>query len=135
ASAQLHGLRHEVLTAAQAMRRFPEFRLPPDYIAVVQADGGFVEVEPSIAANLALAQASGGQVRSGETVQTIETHAGAARVVTDQECIETRTVVVTAGPWTRRLLPELPVQLRVTREVTAWFEPIEDISPRFPVFI
>ena len=50
ASAQRHALRHEVLTARELMERFPAFRLPPEYVGVVQPDGGFVEVEPAIEA-------------------------------------------------------------------------------------
>src|SRR4029077_15765990 len=55
ASARLHELQHEVLPAPELMRRFPAFRLPRHYVAVLQPDGGFLEAEPSIAAHLALA--------------------------------------------------------------------------------
>jgi sarcosine oxidase len=138
ASSKLHGLRHEVLAAPELMRRFPAFKVPPDYMAVVQPDGGFVAVEPSIAANLALAGAAGTEIRSGETVRAIEPRAGAVRIVTDRGEVEAGTAIVTAGPWTRSLLPELAAPLRVTREVTGWFDPI-DAGPfstgRFPVFI
>ena len=49
ASSRLHGLRHEVLAAAELMRRFPAFQVPAEYVAVLQPDGGFVEVERAIA--------------------------------------------------------------------------------------
>src|SRR5262249_30130359 len=58
ACAHLHDLRHELLAAPELMRRFPAFRVPPDYVAVVQPDGGVLEVEPAIAAQLALATAA-----------------------------------------------------------------------------
>src|SRR6185503_6888498 len=45
ASSRLHGLVHEVHTASELMRTFPAFRLPSDYVGVMQPDGGFVEVE------------------------------------------------------------------------------------------
>ena len=48
ASAGLHRLCHEVLSAGELMQRFPAFRLPPDYTAMVQPDGGFLLAEPSI---------------------------------------------------------------------------------------
>jgi sarcosine oxidase len=138
ASARLHDLRHDVLAAAQAMRRFPTLRLPPDYLTVLQPDGGYVEVETSIAASVALAQACGAEIRSGEGVRGIEPRAGAARVVCDSGTVEAGSVIVTAGPWADRLLPGFPVPLRVTREVVAWFEPLDADSfsaGRFPVFI
>jgi sarcosine oxidase len=136
AAAHLHALRHEVLTAAELMRRYPAFRLPAGYVAVVQPDGGFLEVEPSIAAQIALATAAGAEIRSNETVLAIEPRGDHVRVVTDRDVIKAGKAIVTAGPWARSLLPALAAQLRVTREVMAWFEPIDMalLSP-FPVFI
>ena len=69
AASRLHGLPHEVLDAAEVMRRFPAFRIPDDYVGVVQPDGGFVAVEAAIAAMIALAKAAGAEIRTGETVR------------------------------------------------------------------
>jgi sarcosine oxidase len=136
ASSHLHGLRHEMLTAPELMRRFPAFALPLDYVAVLQPDGGFVEVEPSIAASIALATAAGAEVRSGERVQAIEPRAGGVRIITDRDAVEAGAAIVTAGAWTRSLLPDLAVPLRATREVMAWFEPADaELCSALPVFI
>jgi sarcosine oxidase len=136
ASSQLHALQYELLAARELMQRFPAFQLPPDHVGVVQPEGGFLEVEPAIEAFIALATAAGAQIRSHETVRKIEPRAGGVRVTTDRDTIEAQAVIITAGAWTNSLLPAIP--LRVTREVTAWFEPknAEPFSPgRFPVFI
>jgi sarcosine oxidase len=138
AAAHLHGLRHEVLAAPDLMRRFPAFRLPPDYAAVVQPDGGLLAAEPSIHAMIALAQRGGAELRAGEMVSAIEPRAGGVRVVTDRAVIEAGSAIVAAGPWTRSLLPDLAAPLRVTRQVMAWFAPGEPalFAPgRFPVFL
>jgi sarcosine oxidase len=136
ASSRLHGLRHEALAAPELMRRFPAFKLPPDYVAVVQPDGGFVEVEPSIAAQLALATAAGAEIRSGERVQAIEPRTGCVRIVTDGGAVEAGAAIVAAGPWAKALLPALAAPLRVTREVMGWFEPTDaELFQAFPVFI
>jgi sarcosine oxidase len=138
AAAQLHGLRHEVLAAADLTRRFPAFKVPPDYVAVVQPDGGFLEVEPSVAAQLALATGAGAEIRSGETVRAIEPRAGAVRIITDRGAVEAGAAIVAAGAWIPVLLPELAATLRATREVMGWFE-ITDAdlfsAARCPVFI
>ena len=45
---------------------------------------------------------------------------------------------MSAGPWVKRLLPDLPVELRVTRQVMGWFEPHDAAlfaAGRFPVFV
>jgi sarcosine oxidase len=138
ACARLHGLRHEVLAAPELMRRFPAFDVPRDYIGVIQPEGGFLDVEPSIAAQLALATAAGAEIRSGESAQAIEPGASTVRIVTDRGTVEAGAAIVAAGAWTKSLLPELAATLRVTREVTGWFDPVDASlfsADRFPVFI
>src|SRR5258705_9691449 len=120
ASARLHDLRHEVLLAPELMRRFPAFRVPQDYVAVLQPDGGFLEAEPSIAAHLALASAAGARIRSGETVRAIEPRAGRVRVITDRGTVEAGAGLVPGGAWTKSLLPEFGFTLRGARGGVGW---------------
>ena len=137
-AARLHGLRHDVLTAAELMRRFPAFRVPPEHVAVVQPDGGFLDVEPSIAAQIALATAAGAEIRSGETVRAIEPRAGLVRIISERGVVEAGAAIVAAGAWMPALLPELAPLLRATREVVGWFEVADaDLfsAGRCPVFI
>jgi sarcosine oxidase len=137
AASRMHGLPHEVLDAAETMRRFPAFqRLPPPYVGVVQPDGGFVTVEPAIAAQVALAQAAGAEVRTVVTVNAVTPHGDGVRLSTSGGDVEADKAIVAAGPWVKALAPELPV--RVTREVFAWFAPRDPalFTPeRFPVFL
>ena len=137
-AARLHGLRHDVLTAAELMRRFPAFRVPPEHVAVVQPDGGFLDVEPSIAAQIALATAAGAEIRNGETVRAIEPRAGLVRIISERGVVEAGAAIVAAGAWMSALLPELAPMLRATREVVGWFEVADaDLfaAGRCPVFI
>jgi sarcosine oxidase len=137
-ASRTHGLAHEVLKAAALMERFPAFRIPPDFVGVVQPDGGFVEVEPAIEAQLALAANAGAEVLTRVTVRLITPQHSGVRITAGQRTIHADTVIVSAGPWVTRLLPGLPVRLRVTRQVMAWFQPC-DAGPfaagRFPVFV
>jgi sarcosine oxidase len=137
ACARLHALPHEILDASELMRRFPAFVVPGDYIAVMQPDGGFLEAEPSIAASLALATAAGAELRNGVTIRAIEPRGRQVRIVTDRGTVDARAAIVAVGPWTRSLLPQMAAPLRVTREVTGWFEAIDDDLPTspLPVFI
>ena len=133
-----HGLPHEVLDAKEVMRRFPAFRIPDHDVGVVQPDGGFLDVEPSIHAMIALAKAANAEVRTGEMVRTIKPTTSGVVVETDRGTIEAKTAIVAAGAWLSKLLPNLPGKLTVTRQVQAWFEP-KDASTfeagRFPVFL
>jgi sarcosine oxidase len=138
ASSRLHGLPHELLAAAELMRRFPAFRVPPEYVGVLQPDGGFLQTEPSVEAMAGLAQASGAEIRLGETIMAIAAGAGGVRITTDRGVVEAGAAILALGPWVKKLLPELPAPIRVTRQVMAWFEPI-DPAPlsdgRLPVFL
>lgn len=133
-----HRLPHQILDAAQVMQRFPAFRIPPDYVGVFQPDGGFLDVEPSIAAMLTLAKAQGAELRTNEAVHAIKPGPNMVHVETDRGSIDATTVIVAAGAWTSKLLPDLPAELRVTRQVQAWFQ-AEDAAPfgpgRLPVFL
>ncbi len=138
AASRLHGLPHEVLDAAAVMRRFPAFRVPDEYVGVFQPDGGYLDVEPSIAAMLTLAQSAGAQVRTGETVRKITPQGGGVRIETDRGAFGAGAAIVAAGPWLTKLLPNLPASIRVTRQVQAWFQPDNPqlfAQGRFPVFL
>jgi sarcosine oxidase len=138
ASSRQHGLRHEILTAAELMKRFPAFRVPSDTVAVVQPEGGFLEAEPAVEAMVALAQAQGAEIHCGETIAAIEPCASGVRITTDGGVVEAGGAIVALGAWVKALLPQLAVPIRVTRQVMAWFEPA-DPAPlgggRLPVFL
>jgi len=138
AAARQHALPHDVLDAAALMRRYPAFRVPGDFVGVVQPDGGFLEAEPALLGLVKLARAGGAAIRTNEAVRAIEPHPGGVRVVTGDEVVEASAVIVTAGARVKSLIPDLPVPLRVTRQVLAWFEPRDATmlsSDRFPVFM
>jgi len=115
AAAKMHGIAHEVLSAADVMRRHPAYRLPPHYVGVVQPDGGFLAAEASVAALQALAQRHGAEIRFDETVHAVAPTAAGARIVTSRQTIDAAAAVIAAGPWTRSLLADISPPLRVTR--------------------
>jgi sarcosine oxidase len=131
-----HALPHDVMDSAETMRRFPAFRIPDNYMGVFQRDGGFLDVEPSIHAMIALAKQAGAAVLTDTVVHGVAPDRGRVRIETAGEPIEAKTAIISAGAWANKLLPGLP--LTVTRQVQAWFEPL-DASPfqggRFPVFL
>jgi sarcosine oxidase len=140
-SSRLHGLAHEILDAPSVMKRFPAFRLPGDFIGVFQPEGGFVRAEATVAALQALARDAGAELRMGERVLGMEPHRDGVRVKTQHGDVHAGCAIVTAGPWLKSLVPQLPVPIRVTRQVLGWFEPAPPAqaalftAERFPVFL
>jgi sarcosine oxidase len=138
AASRQHGLAHDVLDAPALRRRFPLFQVPDRYVAVFQPDGGLLRAEPAIRVLLARARAAGAELRTDETVRAIEPRGEGVRVVTTRGTIDAGCAVVSAGAWVKALLPDLPVAIRVTRQVLAWFAPRDPAlfsKDRFPVFL
>jgi len=139
-TAQVHHLDHELLDGKHARQALPQHRLDEGDVALVERDGGVLSPEGGVAAMLRAARQHGAQVMTGRTVERITPRlAGGVRVhLAGADPIDARHAVICAGPWTQRLLPDLPVPLRVERQVAAWF-PVEDPAPfrphAFPVFI
>ncbi len=138
AASREHRLPHEVLSARALTRRYPAFRLPEDYVAVLQPDAGFVESEAGIRAHLRLAVAAGADIRTGESVLSIEQTGERVIVRTGRKTYEAGAVIVSAGAWTASLVPELALPLKVTRQVLLWVRPGQPQLFRagwFPVFM
>jgi len=138
ASSQQHDLPHEVLDARTLMQRYPQFKLPPDFVGVIQPDGGFLEPEKAIHAQLMLAKAAGAEIRTGEKVLAIEPTGSSVRVRTERGTLEAGKVILAAGAWASTLLPKAALPLHATRQALIWVAPKDPalFTPdRFPVFM
>jgi sarcosine oxidase len=138
ASSRMHDLTHEILDARETMRRYPVFKLPHDYVAVMQPEGGYVEAAKSVRVHTRLAVSAGAELRENVRVIAIEPRAGSVRVVTDAGTFEAGSVVVAAGAWVKELLPDLPCNLFATRQALMWFAPEDPApfaEPHFPVWM
>jgi sarcosine oxidase len=136
------GVPFDRLTAAEAQSRFPAFRLPSGFMALHQRESGVLHASLCVATHLRLALARGAVLREGETVRAIgagDPSAPLVRVETDRAAYEAERVVVAGGAWMAKLLPDLRLPLRVTRQRVAYFRPRGDAAPyrpdRFPVFV
>lgn len=123
AACEAHELPHEYLDAVQIALCFPGYRLPADYAAVWQPDGGFVASERAILAHAALAIHAGAEIHARETVLGIEPMGGRVGVVTDRGRYEAGRVVVSAGAWIADLIPGLKGKAVAERQVLGWFQP------------
>jgi sarcosine oxidase len=137
-AADAYDLRPEVLDAGVLMRRYTAFRVPNTFLGVLQQDGGYIEARKAIEANIRVATNLKARILPRERVIGVEPNSTGVTVKTDRRTIKADGMIVAAGPWMRRLLPNLDLPLRVTRQVTGWFEPADAAlftAARFPVFI
>ncbi|MDQ6919556.1 MAG: N-methyl-L-tryptophan oxidase, partial [Candidatus Dormibacteraeota bacterium] len=133
-----HNLEHEVLDATEVMRRFSAYRLPPETMGVLEAEGGFLMPELCIDAHATGARAAGAEIRLGEAVTAWEAISGRVRVQTTRGSYEAARLVLTAGSWNGKLAEALAPVLKPERQVVAWLEVArpELFEPAaFPVFV
>jgi sarcosine oxidase len=137
ASCNIHHLPHEVLDAHELNRRFPGYQLPQDIAAVYQPDGGFLLSERSIVAHVTAALELGGEVHGQEQVLGWEPKGHGVVLRTDREHYSADKLVICAGAWGAKLVPELAALAVPERQVLAWFQPSRPALFRlqtFPVF-
>lgn len=138
ASCLQHGLPHEILDAGEIMARYPAYRLPAGHTGLLQPDGGFLDPERCIAAHLTLAQGHGAELHTGERVLAWVAEGDGVRVRTDRGAYSADRLVITAGAWLGKVVPEFGQFAVPERQVLAWFRPYrpELFTPgNFPVFI
>lgn len=136
-SCEIYDLPHEVLTSAELTARSPGYRLPRDTVAVLQPQGGFLLPELCISYHVIGAQAAGAEVHARERVLGWEPTSSGVRVTTDRGVYEAGKLVVSAGAWIGKLVPELRDLAVPERQVLAWTQPLQpDLfrPERFPVF-
>ncbi|MFC4447859.1 N-methyl-L-tryptophan oxidase [Halorussus aquaticus] len=138
-SCEEHDIDHEVLSASEVNERFPGYDLPDDHRAVYQPDGGFVVPEQCITAHVEAAQDEGAEIRAREAVAGFSPLSdGGVRVTTPKDTYEADRLVVTAGAWARKFLPELADVTVPERQVLAWLRPTAPAkfdAENFPVFV
>lgn len=136
-AAELHDLPHEVLDGEEIGRRYPAYRLPKETRAVYQPDGGFLLAEDCVLAHVRQAMEHGAEVHFREGVLEWGTGGDGVSVRTERDRYEARRLVLCAGSWAAKLVPELAELAVPERQVLAWLQPTRPELFRvgaFPVF-
>jgi sarcosine oxidase len=136
-SSELHGLAHEVMDGRELQRRFPGYRLPSEMQCLFQPDGGFLLPERCNVAHVVQAQAHGAEVHCREPVLEWGAAPGRVWVRTTRGSYEAGGLVICAGSWASKLVPEINGLAVPERQVLAWLQPKrpEYFQPgAFPVF-
>ncbi|MEV3924238.1 FAD-dependent oxidoreductase [Actinomadura coerulea] len=140
------GVEHELLGAAEAAARWPQFRFGDGGGEVLwHPDAGVVDAEAAVSAMLRLARAEGARVETGRPVASVERVGTRHRVVgVDGRAEEAEKVVVAAGGWLPDLLGGIGLPdsllaafppLRVTQENAYHFPYRDDPGGPWPTFI
>jgi sarcosine oxidase len=130
-AARRFGIEHQVLTAVDIRKRFPQFAVKDNEVGYFEPDAGYLRPEACIGAQLLAAGRRGADLRFGERVETFHDRDGAVTLLTDRGVHKAKQLVVCAGPWLRRFLaPEVARHFTVTRQVMFWFA-VDGAAERF----
>ena len=119
-SAELHGLRHAMLTADEVHERFPALHPESDMVAVWEPRAGVLFADACIRAHLTQARLNGAELRYEEPMLRWEPDGDGVRVLTAQAEYRGRRLILTAGAWISGFFLDLP--LTVERQVLFWFD-------------
>jgi sarcosine oxidase len=137
-SCRTHNLAHKVFDANETMRRFPAYRIPADFVALMEPQGGFVACEAAVIAQVKLARHAGADIRECEPMIYWTPTANGVRVKTDRETYEAGNLVLSSGAWIGDHVPALRGRAVPERQVLGWFgtkQPELFTPEHFPVSI
>jgi sarcosine oxidase len=135
------GVPHWFATGRLWNGRHRAFALPAEYDVVFEPDAGMLRAARAVAVQIELARLHGGErVRVIENcpVRRIDLHDTRPVIITDAARVVAERLIVSAGAWVQRLLPSIPVTLKVTRQQVLYVRPSDAAAfsiGRFPVFI
>jgi sarcosine oxidase len=135
-SAQTYAIPHEVLTAAEVRKRWPQLAPPPDFVAGLEKEAGIVFPEMSVAAFLGEAQKAGADLVMDEPVAHWTEDAAGVQVRTAGSTYAAGRLLIAAGAWTCKLLGLPAAVLQPKRVPVHWIDmpPDDDLRlGRFPV--
>lgn len=122
-SAELHGLPCENLTAREIHSRFPALKPAAGMEGVFEPRAGILFPERCVGAHLKLAERSGATFAFDEQVLCWEPAGERVRVRTATAEYRAHQLVLSAGSWMSRLVPDLDLPLAVERQTLFWFTP------------
>ncbi|MBW3595204.1 MAG: N-methyl-L-tryptophan oxidase [Actinobacteria bacterium] len=127
------GAGYEWIDGSTVRDRFPPLSLPADAEVLFQPDSGVIYADAAIASFVTSAMDAGADVIEERQVISIEPHARSVIVRTPGGDFEGDSIVVTAGPWAKKLLATIEIDLpvRPTRETVAYFDCDTSSVPTF----
>ena len=116
------------------MKRWPEIRIPQDYRAIFEPASGVLRSELAVETWIRLAREAGCAQLFNCPVTAIHHHTDGVTIDTADGSYSGKKLLISAGTWVTKLLPELPIQ--PVRKVFAWFQADGRYSAKnnFPAF-
>ena len=133
------GTEIELLDESALTIRFPQFhQLPKGTNGILDHQGGLLRSELAIASHCHVALKHGAHIRVQEAVTDWSTDDAGVSVITKRGTYRAKHMVIAAGAWNAKLVPQLRDKLQVTRLSLGWFAPQDPVAfsvENFPIWL
>jgi sarcosine oxidase len=134
ASSAQYGIPLHQLSASDIHDRYPQLVLPGDFEVLFEPDAGLIMPERAVLLYTEAAIQLGAEVRTQAAVTGWQRDGSGYRVDTAAGPVFASKLVITAGPYTKKILPSIAGSLTVTRQALAWVIPKNPDAYRLGVF-
>lgn len=122
-SASLYDIKLEEHDALSIAKTFPQFKIRSIFEALYEPDAGFVTPEKAIKLYTEQAIRKGAAIHSGEKVIEWKQEGAGIEVRTSKGIYHCGKLIITAGAWAAKMIPQLSQKLKITRQFIAWVKP------------
>lgn len=137
-TAQLYRIDIKNILPEQESRDYPQFRFIKNNETFSEPGAGFLLPEKAISLLAGEAIKKKATIKTGEQVLEWKKEGNGIKVITDKDTYHSRKLIITAGAWAGKIIPQLNTSLKVTRQMLLWLKPenIVDFSPEnFPCWL
>lgn len=122
-SASLYDIALENLDTSSALKQFPQFGIPNDFEVLFEPEAGFVTPENAIKVFSEQSIKNGAIIHANEKVREWKKEGDEIVIATDKNSYRCEKLVITAGAWVGKIIPEFSDRINVTRQFVAWIQP------------
>lgn len=128
-AAQRFDLDVVLLSAKDVRAKYPSINIQNNEVGIFEPDAGYVVPEAAVLAHLAMAEESGAELRFHTKMNGWTVSADGITVALEgEEAVRASRLVLTLGPWFSQVMESVGVELRIQRNVMAWFEPTRQLG-------
>ncbi len=122
-SASLYSVLVHKLNGEESSLQFPYFTIPSDFETLVEPHAGFLTPELTVSLYAKEAAKLGAVIKTKQRVREWKEVGNKIHVNTDTGEYTAEKLIITAGGWTSKIIPQLKVSLKVTQQTLAWVTP------------
>jgi sarcosine oxidase len=137
-ASSLYDIEINNLNSQQSVSEFPQFNFLPAFESLYEPDAGFIRPEMAVALYKQEAEKAGADIHTKETVLEWSKGKDEIKIITDRNTYYAKKLIITAGAWAGKMIPELKTTLKITRQIIVWVKPADEkmfLPEHFPCWM